>query len=227
MILEYSQGDGGMGINARKQNLKKMLEQYSVQDVKSYVKYEKMPLHSFSSAYREKMENMVKQPVQWKKYTFVYRIAMGCICVIVALLIVNQASAYVFGVTLWDKLMEPAPQEMVTTVYQEKEGGRNKKGGGKTAGKERVHDIPTEIPEGYELVSQMVDDGGYIVVKWQSSKNSQLVFTSSGINQDLYMYENREWNTGKTVTIAGYQGKFYIKQKNFIFIGMMRNIEIV
>ena len=196
-----------MHIRTRKQNLKKILEEYSEQELKIYEKYEEMPPHSFSSEYRRKMQELQEQPMQRKKYTFVYRLATVCVCVIVALLIANQTSAYFFGVTLWDKFMESAPVEMVTTIYQEKENGRNKKGRA-TAGKERVHDIPTEVPEGYELVSQK-NGKERIYAKWQSGDNSQLIFSSYGIDEELHIYENEKWEIEETVAIAGYQGKFY------------------
>ena len=195
-----------MGINARKQNLKKMLEEYSAQKVQLYEKYEEMPTHSFSDDYREKMRNLVEQPVQKTKHTFVYRFAMICVCVIVTLLIVNQASAYVFGMTLWDKLMESAPQEMITTIYQG--NGRNKKGSGETTGKERVHDIPTEIPEGYELVSETNNERD-IFAKWQSDNSRQLIFTAYDIRRDVRMYENGEWETESVVEVMGNKGKLY------------------
>ena len=195
----------------REENLKKILEQYAEQELKLYDKYDKMPPHKFSDEYREKMRLLVEQSVQRKRPTFVYRLTSVCACIIVALLIVNQASAYVFGMSLWDKLMEPAPQEMVTTIYQGKESGRNKKGGGETAGKERVHDIPTEVPEGYELVNEGNGNDG-IFVRWQFGDKSQVSFSSIEINQDVHIYENREWETEEMVVIAGYQGRFYVNK---------------
>ena len=197
----------GMGINARKQNLKKMLEEYSAQKVQLYEKYEEMPTHSFSDDYREKMRNLVEQPVQKTKHTFVYRFAMICVCVIVTLLIVNQASAYVFVMSLWDKLMESAPKEMVTTIYQG--NGKNKKGGGETTGKERVRDIPTEIPEEYELVSERNNERD-ILAKWQSNSN-QLIFTAYDIRRDVRMYENSEWETENVVEVMGNKGTLYTR----------------
>ena len=175
-----------------------------------------MPPHSFSSEYERKMRELVEQPPQTRKYTFVYRLATGCVCAIVALLIVNQASAYFFGITLWDKFMESAPVEMVATIYQEKGNSRNKKGG-TTAGKERVHDIPTEIPEGYELVRQEDNKRG-ICAKWESGDNVQLAFSSYGIDEELHIYENGEWEIEETVVIAGYQGKFYANLGNIYLL---------
>lgn len=192
----------------KKQNLREMLKQYSEQELNPYEEYDEMPAHSFSREYREKMSKMEgRRPVHRTGCTFAYRLAMACVCVIVALMIVNQASAYVFGITLWGKLMESAPEEMVTTIYQEKEGSRNKKGSGKN---ERLHDIPTEIPEGYELVNEKIDKENIVAI-WQSSDNSQFSFLSYGINQNLHMYDNGEWETEETVAVAGYQGKIYAR----------------
>ena len=201
-----------MGIRKRRQNLKKILEQYVEEDLKLYEKYEKMPPHTFSDEYRQNMENLVKQSVRQRKHAFVYRLAMVGVCVIMALLIVNQASAYVFGMTLWDKLTEPAPKEMVTTVYQGKEDSRTRKGGDKAAEKERVHDIPTEIPEGYELVSEKNNNNG-ISAQWQLGDNGSLIFNSFGINQDVHISENEDWEIEEAVALAGYQGEFYVRSE--------------
>ena len=204
-----------MAINRKKQNIKKLLKQYSSQNFKQYEEYLKMPVHSFSDEYEKGMKTLRQRPIPTRpKHTFAYRMAMTFACVIVALLIVNQGSAYFFGITLWDRFMEPAPEEMVTTIYQEKENGRNKKGGEKTARKERVHDIPTEIPEGYELVFEE-NARQRITVDWKSDNGNQLCFSSIGINQNVHMYDNGEWETEETITVAGYQGKIYAKSTCF------------
>ena len=200
-------------MNMRKQNLIELLKQYSAWELKIYEKYDEKPSYSFSEEYRKKMLNLKEQSIHQKNHTFVYQLAMACACIIMALLIVNQASAYVFGMTLWDKLMEPAPEEMVTTVYQGNDNNRNRKGSGEAAGKERVHDIPTEIPEGYELVEEE-NTKKIISMKWQSVDNSELNFSSYEIKQDIHMYDNGEWETEEAVVVAGYTGRFYAKSAN-------------
>lgn len=200
---------------SREEELKKLLTSY-VRAEMDQIRPEEMNGydHEFSSRYRKKIQKVLRGGKDLLK-----RISMGhavrraaaAALIIVSLLSVTQISARIFGFRPWNYISS-FDDEHIMDEKEYLEPNDNASIDDENLLKV-TKEVPDDIPDGFG--QKKVQDGiASLSAEWEGPGNAQIRYSRINLTGSMSMSINSECDTKERVSIAGYEGYCYIKDRD-------------
>lgn len=200
---------------SREEELKKLLTSY-VRAEMDRIRPEEMNGydHEFSSWHKRKIEKVLrggKDLLRKISRGHAARRAAAAALIIVSLLSVTQISARIFGFRPW-KYISSFDDEYIMDKKEYLEPNDNVSIDDGNLLKV-TKEVPDEIPDGF--AQKGVQDGIVsLSAEWEGSGHAQIRYSRIDLTGSLSMWINSECDTKERVSIAGYEGYCYIKDRD-------------
>ncbi len=201
------------------EEIKKLVCDYVCAEMELIPDMDEIPEHPpYSKRFNKKMKHILRAGEwfggRYRLYTVLYR-AAAIALIFLSLAAANQVSAAVFGIDPWkalNELFDPTVN-MVQHIYHK--DANAPKGRAKP-----ISDVPTYVPEGYEVEEEKIDDD-FIEASWDDVNKEDIkygiLYYRKRMNDGISIKENAEYDSVSDVIVCGYDAKIYaMKDENWI-----------
>lgn len=197
------------------EEIKKLVCDYVCAEMELIPDMDEIPEHPpYSKRFNKKMKHILRAGEwfggRYRLYTVLYR-AAAIALIFLSLAAANQVSAAVFGIDPWkalNELFDPTVN-MVQHIYHK--DANAPKGRAKP-----ISDVPTYIPEGYEIDEQSIDDKD-ITIYWddidEENDHYGMIYGRTLMSDGISIATDAEYDSREKISVCGYEADIYTKSK--------------
>ena len=188
---------------------KELINEYVEAEMELLPKNEELPAHlPYSRKFDKKMKKITRTAEYFggsiKLYNAFTRVA-AVVFIIFSLMIVNQASAALFGFNPWNEIIGeyfPDVKMLQKTYVKNKDGQKNLK--------KPISDFPTYVPDGYNEKYRDIGRTG-LGAEWEKTLEGGstlgIAYGRDNLDEDTVFVEDDEYDSLKNTEVAGYAAK--------------------